>query len=300
MPELSVLGERALVAGLIRKLDPGGARRLGGDCAMLEQGNEYLLLTTDMITRTSHMPEGARPEDIGWYAAAVNLSDIAAMGGEPMGMLFAIGLPRETDTGWLGALISGMEECCNRYGAPILGGDTKESPEPTISGVAVGRVPKDRVLRRGGAKPGDILAMTGKLGRGIAWERDRQDAARLLRVEPRVKEGMMLARSGEATSCIDISDGLSTSLHLMSKAGGVGFEVEMQSIPMEQGLDQAEREAALHWGGDFELLFTAKTEESIRKMANVTIIGRVTESGIMLDGKSLPDMGYEHFRRGEP
>ncbi len=89
MPELSRIGERAIVADLLRRYDASGELMLGDDCAILDMGEHYILITTDMITKKSHMPEGSSPQDIGWYAAAVNLSDIAAMGGEPLGMLFA-------------------------------------------------------------------------------------------------------------------------------------------------------------------------------------------------------------------
>ncbi len=305
MPELSRIGERNIVARLISALDSDGSRMLGDDCAILEMGDDCLLLTTDMITKASHMPDGASPEDIGWYAAAVNLSDIAAMGGEPLGMLFALGLPRDTDSAWLDALISGIRECADNYKSPILGGDTKENTNPTISGVAVGRVAKNRILRRNGAKPGDILAMTGNLGRGLIWEKENINPEILLRIEPRVTEGMALAQTGAVTSCIDISDGLSTCLYLLSKASGVGFTVTEEQMPMDACLSKAERMRALHWGGDFELLFTVspdRFEELAAKVPGITRIGEVTADisiNIRSGGsmKPLEDMGYEHFRR---
>ncbi|MBU4032829.1 MAG: thiamine-phosphate kinase [Candidatus Thermoplasmatota archaeon] len=303
MPELLDIGERAIISRLMGRLDPDGIRMLGDDCAILEMGDYYLLLTTDMITRATHMPEGAKPQDIGWYAAAINLSDIAAMGGEPLGMLFALGLPIDTASEWLDALYSGIQECCDQYNAPILGGDTKENSNLTISGVAVGRVPKGHILRRSGAKPGDILAMTGSLGRGLLWERNKSDAEKLLRVEPRVEQGITLARSGAVSSCIDISDGLSTCLHLMSKASQIGFEVEESVLPMVPGLDAEEKELAIHWGGDFELLFTVRPEMADKlfsSMPGITRIGRVTSDisvTIENNGTSQPleDLGYEHF-----
>lgn len=306
MSKLTGKGERRLVREIIAGLDPGGARQLGDDCAMLEMGDDYIVATTDMMTASTHIPEGAAPEDVGWYAAAINLSDIAAMGAKPLGMLFALGLPRDTETEWLDGLMSGMRECCEAHSAPILGGDTKENPNITISGTGFGMVPKKAVLRRGGAKPGDLLAMTGALGRGILWERKGKDAALLLRVEPRVEAGMSLAASGICTSCIDISDGLSTCLHLMSAAGGVGFSVDAGKISLMKGLERNDLEKALHWGGDFELLFTVK-RGSEAKLAGLLpearVIGEVTKGpDIMLvaggKSESLPDKGYEHFGRG--
>jgi thiamine-monophosphate kinase len=307
MPKLFDIGERNVVTDLIKKFDPDGAGKLGDDCGILDMGHEYLLVTTDMITRDTHMPPGSKPEDIGWYAAAINLSDIAAMGGEPMGMLFAMGLPRDMETEWLDSLAFGIHECCSSFDVPVLGGDTKENASLTISGTAIGRVPKDRILRRSGAKPGDILAMTGKLGRGVIWERNMGDSTALLKIHPRLKEGQMLAASGAVTSCIDMSDGLSTSLHHLSRSSKVGFRVDFACIPMMTGLDLSGKMKALHYGGDYELLFTidpAKAEALMVTEAGtpITQIGQVTENmNVILSsygelGK-LPDKGYEHFRR---
>jgi thiamine-monophosphate kinase len=264
-------------------------------------------MTTDIITRATHMPEGARPEDIGWYAAAINLSDIAAMGGEPMGMLFALGLPRETDSDWLDELVSGIRECCSAYGAPVLGGDTKENRELTIAGTAIGKVRKDRILRRSGARPGDVLAMTGALGRGIIWENEPTMSDTLLRITPRIDAGKALAESCAATSCIDMSDGLSTSLHLLSKASNVGFIIDDASIPLMSGVNHDDKEKAMHWGGDFELLFTLNPEKARKVFSlgfDITRIGEVTEdTSIILDSKGVKkpilDKGYEHFGRKE-
>lgn len=306
MAKLSDFGERELVSGLIRAFDPEGMHSLGDDCAILEQGNEYLLMTTDMISGSTHIPKGSRPEDIGWYSAAINLSDIAAMGGTPVGMLFALGLPKETEKEWLEALASGMKECCDSFGVPVLGGDTKENPSITIAGTAFGRVPKSQILRRRGARPGDILAMTGKLGRSLLWERTG-NPSHLLRITPRVKEGRLLAELGTVTSCIDMSDGLSTSLHHLARAGNIGFKVNFDKLPIAEGI---ERENAMHWGGDFELLFTidpSKADALLHRDFGcpVTGIGQVSENNAVIlvrrDGeKPLQDMGYEHFRRPGP
>ena len=307
MPKLSNLGERSIVANLIRKFDPDGSLELGDDCGILDNGADYLLLTTDMITQATHMPHGSKPEDIGWYAAAINLSDIAAMGGRPIGMLFALGLPRDTDAEWLDSLAYGIHECCSSFDVPVLGGDTKENANITISGTAIGRVPKDLILRRSGARPGDILAMTGKLGRGVQWERNQEDSTTLLKIHPRLMEGQILSSSGAVTSCIDMSDGLSTSLHHLSRSSQVGFRVEFASIPMMSGMDLAAKMKALHYGGDYELLITIKPSkmDAIEEMActKLTKIGEVTEDKeILLSSHGelgkLPDKGYEHFRKG--
>lgn len=304
MEDLSHIGERGIVSHLISKLDPKGTNQIGDDCAILDNGKDFLLLTTDMISRATHMPDGSNPQDIGWYAAAVNLSDIAAMGGEPLGLLVGLGLPRETKSEWLDALVTGIQECCSAYGSPVLGGDTKENSELTVSGTAVGKVRKDRILRRNGARPGDILAMSGALGRGLIWEKDRSRTDVLLRISPRIDVGKALAGSGAATSCIDMSDGLSTSLHLLSASSNVGFIVDGNALPLMSGIEPGEKEKSMHWGGDFELLFTLDPKKAQKVFSlglGITRIGEVTESKSILLGtdgstRPIPDLGYEHFR----
>ncbi len=304
MSELSELGERDIVASLIKKFDPNGTYALGDDTAILDYGKEILLITTDTICQKTHIPEKAKPQDIGWYAAAINLSDIAAMGGRPLGMLFSLGLPANTPTKWLDELTDGIQECCSKFKVPVLGGDTKENDSITITGIALGTVPKSEILRRTGARPGDIVAMTGKLGRGLFWEQDKENnVSQFLRVEPQLKIGQMLAESRAITSCIDISDGLSTSLHLLASASNIGFEIEFDSINLIPGLNAKEKMLALHYGGDFELLFTIRPDKAdlILNLPDITQIGYVIDDisvSVVKDGVSepLPDRGYEHFR----
>ncbi len=308
MSELSEIGERAIVADLIRKFDPTGTYGLGDDTAILDYGKEFLLMTTDTICQKTHIPNKASPLDVGWYAAAINLSDIAAMGGRPLGMLFSLGLPVSTSSKWLDELTDGIQECSSKFRVPVLGGDTKENDSITITGIVLGTVPNGQVLRRSGARPGDIVAMTGQLGRGLLWERDKvNNLSQYLRVEPQLKIGQILAESGTVTSCIDISDGLSTSLHLLSCASNAGFEIELSGIPFVPCLNAREKQLALHYGGDYELLFTLRPEKAdmVLNLPNISQIGYVTDDISILvvnDGASEPlsDRGYEHFsKRGD-
>jgi len=304
MSELSEIGERDIVASIIKKFDPKGIYALGDDTAILDYGKEFLLLTTDTISQKTHIPENASPQDIGWNVAAINLSDIAAMGGRTLGMLFSLGLPASTTTKWLDELTDGIQECCSDYSVPVLGGDTKENDTITITGIALGTVPKQEILRRSGARPGDIVAMSGQLGRGLLWEHDKENnISQYLRVEPRLKTGQMLAESGAVTSCIDISDGLSTSLHLLSSASNIGFEIEFGSVNFVPGLNDKEKILALHYGGDYELLFTVRPDRAdmIIAQPGISQIGYVTDdisvSLVKEDASEhLQNKGYEHFR----
>lgn len=312
MPRLDELGEKTIVARLIELFDSQGAHLLGDDCAVLDMGRDYLLLTTDMINQKTHVPDGASHRDIGWHIAAINLSDIAAMGGQPLGMLFAFGMPAGLDFAGLEDMAGGIQDCCSTYGVPVLGGDTKENDILTISGTALGTVPKSDVLRRKGARPGDIVAMTGALGKPMEWYRNKnpETVKFLLRVVPRIREGQILSRSKAVTSCIDTSDGLSTSLHHLLKANDAGFDIYFEKLPFAAGLMADEKELALHMGGDYELLFTIAPERADNVFnsdfggAPITQIGVVTDdAGVFMnrDGASqpLPDKGYEHFGGGE-
>jgi len=302
MPRLSDLREKETVSRLIDLFDPEGKLMLGDDCAVLDLGSEYLLVTTDITNRGTHFPEGESEYDMGWYAAGINLSDIAAMGGTPLGMLFALAMPSETPWESASDLAKGIRDCCARYSVPVLGGDTKEHDTLTVSGTGVGIVPKRQTLWRKGARPGDIVVLSGQLGRPLLNLRNR---ASILKIEPRIREGQLLASSGAVTSCIDVSDGLSTSLHHLARAGDVGFEVDLDLLPFPVELEPKEKELALHFGGDYELLFTVDPKKADRVFGTpqdeFTRIGQVTDEtgqvSITKDSRSevLEDRGFEHF-----
>ncbi|MCK4757613.1 MAG: thiamine-phosphate kinase [Thermoplasmata archaeon] len=303
------LGEKAAISRLLETFDPDGNSGIGDDCALVDMGREYLLATCDMVNQETHIPEGTRGWLVGWYVTAINLSDIASMGGFPLGLLFAMGLPKDMDAEYLDDIARGMEDCCQAYGARVLGGDTKENPTITITGTAFGLVGKKDVMLRKGARPGDIVFLTGQLGNQLGWYKSgaEQDIESLLKVEPRIREGQILSQSGAVTSCIDLSDGLSTSIHHLRKASDAGFELEMEKIPFISGLSDEDKERCLHLGGEFELLFTSDPSKAQGLMASglgglkLTAIGRVMDDStvhIVVDNNSqaLEDMGYEHFR----
>ena len=309
MSKLRDMGEKEAIRILLQRFDPDGQLMIGDDCAMVDMGREYLLATSDMINQNTHIPEGTPGWLIGWYATAINLSDIASMGGFPLGLLFALGLPPDMDMDFLDEIARGMEDCCKAHGAKVLGGDTKENPTISITGTALGLVGKKDVMQRKGARPGDIVFLTGELGNQLGWYNTRAewDIESLLKVDPRVREGQILAQSGAVTSCIDLSDGLSTSLHHLRKAGEVGFEIEMDSIPFIGGLSDEDRERCLHLGGEFELLFTVDPGKANGLISTglgglkITPIGTVTDGQDVLitddDGQHiLEDRGWEHFR----
>ena len=290
---------------------------LGGvendDCALIEAGERYLVATTDMLHRQTDFPEIMNPWQMGWMAVAVNLSDIAAMGGERAGLLMAVGLPPEADLYFIDELFSGFRDCAAYYGTRILGGDTDSHQELTLTGTALGWVEKELVLRRSGARPGDLLCTTGSLGGAggglYAWQEERLDSPlieKLLEPEPRLAEGRALAKSGSVTAMMDSSDGLALSLSDLSAASRVGFVVYEERLPLAEGLEEMvgrDRavEMALGAGGDFELVYTVGREklEAARQACQLTVIGEVVKEGIWMerDGERmrLEAKGYEHM-----
>jgi thiamine-monophosphate kinase len=314
------LGERQIIE-IITSLvsQQGGGVGIGDDCAVVERGEQYLLLTTDMVTKSTHLPEQMSAYQQGWFLVAINLSDIAAMGGRPLGVLLSLGLPIDTSEEYVQDLIRGADGCAGQYNTSILGGDTKENPSVTLCGTAVGTVKKQHVMLRKGMHPGDLLAVTGSLGKaGAGFDvlqhgiKDTQVLKGLLEPLPRIQEGQLLGHTGGISSCMDLSDGLSSSLYQLQKINHVGFTIQMEHLPMDAALStvssyEKQVEYALHFGGDYELLCTfPKTQRSTIEQAMnksktpFTVIGSVTKDitiSLVSSEKTavLPDKGYEHF-----
>ncbi|MFQ5552458.1 MAG: thiamine-phosphate kinase [Thermoplasmata archaeon] len=319
MTTLGDLGERALVRRLLEIYGEAPERGLGDDAAFLPVGDRYLLLATDSINARTHIPPGVAGDQVGWYAAAVNLSDIAAMGGKPFGLLVSLILPPRLEVAYVEAMARGLRACAENYDVAVLGGDTKEGAEVSVCIAAAGWTEGKRVLRRKGARPGDVLAVTGVLG-WAGWglsqlkagmeENQAMDA--VMRPQPRVEEGLLLAASDGVTSCIDDSDGLAASLGQLNEAGGVAFRLDYESLPQApplSGLDsETQKDILLFQGGDFELLFTCvaarweAVRESLSEMGTqATAIGEVLDPGgnlLRFGGHEevLEAKGYEHFR----
>ncbi len=308
MPQkCSDIGERALIRRISKIL--GGIEQ--EDCAVIDVGKDFLVVSTDLLHRETDFPEAASPWQMGWMSAAVNLSDIAAMGAMPLGLLIAVGLPEDSSIDLVDGLFSGLRDCASAFETAVLGGDTDSHQELTVCGTALGRVEKDLVLRRRGARPGDLICTTGALGGaggGLKFllEGGCGDLARrLLEPQPRLAEGRALALSGAVTSMMDNSDGLALSLHDLAHAGGAGFLIREGDIPIDskvealfpgEGLD-----LALHAGGDFELLFTVRPDrlEEAEDACPLTPIGVVVDSGVWMEGSSgrqrLEARGYQHL-----
>ncbi len=295
---------------------------VGDDAALLAPtpGTE-LVVSTDMLVAGRHFLADADPELLGHKALAVNLSDLAAMGAVPRWATLALALP-EPDEAWLAAFSRGFFTLAERFGVSLVGGDTTRGPL-NLCVTVLGEAPAGRALRRGGARPGDGVWVSGDLG-GAALAvchlngellLDAPDAAlcqiRLHRPEPRVVLGDMLCCVAHAA--IDLSDGLLADLGHILTASGVGAEIEFDRLPAHPVLapkraDPLVRRCLLAGGDDYELCFTAPPERervllAVAESAGVTVtrIGRVTtETGLsLLDGAghamAVRERGFDHF-----
>jgi len=260
---------------------------------------------------------------------AVNLSDVAAMGAVPLGLLVAAGIPLETDLSFAEEIFAGMRDCAHRFETRVLGGDLDTHDELTLVGTAIGRVERELVLRRQGARPGDLLCTTGTLGsagaglrialaaeEGKGREEIEEDLSllaltrRLLEPTPRVKEGRALALTRSVTSMMDNSDGLALSLFDLAEASGVGFSVREDLIPIDPLVAETARDKedafdlALAAGGDFELVFTVRPDriEDTARACDLTVIGEVLEEReIVIESdrgkRALEPRGFQHMTK---
>ena len=263
------------------------------DCAEVPCGDRLMVLTTDMLHRTTDFEKGMSDWQIGWMSAAVSLSDIASMGAEPKHLLIAVGLD---DWKHLGGVMQGAQDCCRKFGAQIIGGDIDHHGELTVVTTGIGLVDRDRIVRRTGAQPGDLLCITGTPGQAQAFlDGYSQHEKALFEPQPRVEEGELLGKSG-VSAMMDDSDGIALSLYDLVSVNDCGFSLDSAKIPRPAGIpeDQA-RELALFGGGDYELIFTLPPKHHPIKGVSYTIIGTtIQEKVVLLDDRPLEKRGYQH------
>ncbi|XKE44657.1 thiamine-phosphate kinase [Halomonas organivorans] len=298
--------------------DQGVTLGVGDDCALLATTpGERLAVSVDTSVADVHFPAGAPPAAIGHRALAVSLSDLAAMGARARWCLMSLTLP-EADDAWVAAFAEGFHALCEATGVALAGGDVTRG-ELAVGVTVMGEVPPTFALTRGGARPGDVLAVTGALGGGAgglarwqAGERDPGDPllARYLRPYPRLEAG--LALRDLATSAIDISDGLLADLGHLREASGLGAALSPASLPLAEGLVDAlgeagARRAALAGGDDYELLVTLpgeRLEEARARLAGqslaLTAIGTITETPGVTGVETGGTTGWQHFSGDTP
>jgi thiamine-monophosphate kinase len=323
--KVSELGEFGLI-DLLAKMAGGGDKHLlvgiGDDAAAWRGDDSIQLATVDSLIQDVHFPSGlASWKEIGWKALAVNLSDIAAMGGVPRYALVSLALPDNTEVDDVTALYTGMLELAKQFGVAIIGGDISRASLVVITITVFGSSQKRQLLTRSTAKAGELVAVSGQLGaaaaglemltKGLKFDPEISASFRnaFFHPLPRIAEGQLLVEQGVKTA-IDLSDGLVSDLNQICQASQVGARIEIERVPVEPGVkatfgDRA-LEMALAGGEDYELLFTAKAEviERVKRKAAcpIAVIGEILagDKGItMLDSQGKPfkldKAGWEHF-----
>jgi thiamine-monophosphate kinase len=332
--KLADLGEFGLIRRLRSACSAGGDRILlgiGDDAAVIRpEGGRSLILTTDAMAEGVHFDRSYFPlESLGWKCLAVNLSDVAAMGGTPVCCVMTAALPESWSVEEVDALYEGLGKCARRYGCPIVGGDTVRTGGGAVFSAAVlGEVPEGGAVLRSGARAGDLLCVTGVLGgasvglevlRAGGRESGRfpESVRRFLEPAPRTGEGASLAGRPGITAMIDISDGLVSEIRHVCEDSGLGCIVFADRIPVSEeaarwadGTGESPVRRALESGEEYELLFTADPrvfpDRGLGTPAGiegpVTVIGemRSADRGIRIrEGRSefpLEGRGWDHYR----
>ena len=289
-------GEAAFIAALRGMASHPAARGLADDCAVLEVSGETLILTHDMMVEGVHWLPGQDPADVAWKLLATNLSDLAAKGAEPIGVLLGYTLAQDN-----ARFAEGLGAALAHFGVPLLGGDTVRTPGPQTLGLtALGRATHRPVPSRSGARAGDSVWITGPVGaamlgfEALSAGDSSANTTAYRRPVPRLGEGRALAPL--VTAMMDISDGLLLDGTRMADASDVTLALDPEAIPLPAGLPPARARDALSWGDDYELLFTLPP--GTEPPCTAHRIGAVLPRGEapLLLGGSPPEgpLGYEH------
>jgi len=337
---LDDIGEFGLIERIRRSFGTSSKKApigIGDDAAALcVSPGQSLLATADMLVEGVHFDLSTTDlSSLGWKSAAVNLSDIAAMGGTPRSCLVALAIPRRITVEAITEFYRGLNTLLGKHHVALVGGDTCGSKKDLVISITMlGEVPRRQILTRSGARPGDLIYVTGALGDSAAGlelvrnadfgmqigkskKEQRRSAAirklinRHLRPVPRVEWGRKFALSGCVSAMIDVSDGLSSDLGHVCEQSGVGADIHGDWLPLSRSLKSAQglsRDAvgyALSGGEDYELLFTVPPDRErklLKLRIDATKIGVVTKGRALRllneQGRSRPlrASGYDHFR----
>ncbi|MEM6915398.1 MAG: thiamine-phosphate kinase [Verrucomicrobiota bacterium] len=290
------IGEDALVERVLSLLSSTDRVKVGpgDDCAVVEAGpDDWTLLKTDCLIEGVHFTPGTEPRLVGAKAVNRVLSDLAAMGGRPREALVTLAVDENREVEEILGWYSGMEEAASRFGGTIVGGETSNLPggSAVLSVAMTGRVEPQNCVRRSGAREGDLILVTGRLGGSF-------ESGRHLTFEPRLAQSRWLVENHCPSAMMDLSDGLGSDLPRLAKASGTGYTISPDRIPCEEGVSV---ENAIRDGEDYELLFTICPEKTGLLMADwadqfpelsLTIIGEIS-------GETPNELspGWEHYRQ---
>lgn len=325
--KLGEIGEFGFIGRIAARIGAGEGVRvgIGDDAAVTDMRPGYVLLTTsDMLIEGVHFDLAfTDPYRLGKKSLAVNLSDIAAMGGEPRHFLLSLAIPVDLPLEFLDRFVAGVLDLADLHGVTLIGGDTCKSPRGLVISITLhGEQLPERVICRAGARPGDAVYVTGTVGDsalGLALlqhgETEGPAIDRHLDPAPRVRAGIALAEAGLATAMIDISDGLLADLGHIAERSGVGVRVEAGLLPLSPFFRATAARfvpdslsLALAGGEDYELLFTAPVacEADIfalttavgvacRRIGTITAGGGIVVTGEAGQPLALPKTGFNHF-----
>ncbi len=312
------LGELALIAAVTARLPAVAPPTLGpgDDAAVLRLGpSGTVVLTTDVLVEgVDFRRDWSTAQDVGHRAAAANLSDIEAMGAVPTALLLALILPAETKAAWVLELVDGFVSEADAVGAAIIGGDVSAGSQTAVAVTAVGMAPNGRYLTRSGARPGDAVAVAGRIGWAAAgltvlsrgFRSPRALVAAHRRPQPPYGSGARAAAAG-ASALIDVSDGLLADLNQVSHASGVSINIERAAIPIDEQIRAAAAafnadpmDWALTGGDDHALIATFPSDATLP--AEFSVIGQVLPRAsdgptVLVDGHEWAgSTGFQHFR----
>jgi len=330
MSEDKLIQRIATAGGKLRGRRASGLLGVGDDAALWPPRHGYeTILTCDWFLEGTHFLRRKHSADsVGWKSLARAISDIAAMGGVPVCFLLSLALPVSLSDRWLDEFLGGLRRAAQRFVCPLAGGDTTRQEQVLISTTVVGHIPRGEAVLRSGARPGDVLFVSGRLGEaeaGLELVRKLpvQKLARHVATsaliqkhlypEPRLALGRWLAKKRLVSAMMDLSDGLSTDLPRICAASSVGATVDAASLPVpclseNPGLKKLDPcQLALHGGDDYELLFAVPARKARQIPASLhglalTAIGRMTKSrAILLRDRGghelpLPNKGWDPFR----
>jgi thiamine-monophosphate kinase len=316
-----MVSERALIAHIRRLAQSvsaeGVIQGIADDCAILRLSTGYeLLVTTDLCVEDVHFRQAWHPAVVvGHRCLARGLSDIAAMGGEPLACFLSLGFPEDLSQAWANNFLRGLLRLAKGFRIQLAGGDISAAPKITADIVVTGQVPKGKAILRSGARPGDRIYVTGSLGASAATLKQLFTGKKLKPERsnphfypmPRIQVGSWLLKNRVASAMIDISDGISVDLAHICEESGVAAIVTANKLPIGKGADL---HLALHGGEDYELLFTAPKRTKVPSQVagvDITEIGEIRNrrdysSAIQILGdngkvRPLPQRGWQHFRK---
>lgn len=301
MATLAQLGEDALIRRLTAGLQTGPdvVTGVGDDCAVVRvPGPGWLqLLKADCLVEGVHFLRETPPEQVGWKAMARAISDIAAMAGMPQHALVTLILPPELEAGHVDRLYAGLRSCADKFGVQIVGGETSRGPQIVINISLTGKVKRSRLLQRDGARAGDAIFVTGRLGGSLHGHH--------LTFTPRLIQARWLAANITVHAMMDLSDGLARDLPRMAGASGVDYVIDEDTLPLQDGCS---RQQAWSDGEDYELLFAVPAHalkllgrawSRLFQSLPLTRIGTFVLKG---EGRpvSFESAGWEHFSPPHP